>query len=378
MTQPVFIWQRPDWPRFAVQEAEIAAPLKDARLAQGRVTGKAQALGLQAVGSAAGEIWAAEALATASIEGEKLDLDAVRSSVARRLGLPAPAKARHDRDVEGLLDMMQDAVARHAEPLTKARLFAWQAALFPTGRSGLVKIRTGGWRTGAEPMQIVSGPIGREKVHYEAPPARSVPRLMGEFLRWFADSAEDGTDALERRGDRASLVRDDPPVRRRQRPRRPRHRGSGARAGVRQSPCRCTGCRRACRRTARSTTGNWSSRSGARSTQPGGPPGSSASSAPPAANPRKRSTARSPRHASGLAWRTCPSPIASERSSTSLLDAGPGGFEGGLSAGKYQNLTSTSRQTASRDLADLVEKGVLRVTGQLKGTRYHVAVPEWR
>jgi Fic family protein len=198
MPQPDFIWQRPDWPRFVVQEAEIASLLNDARLAQGRVTGKAQALGLQAVGSAAGEIWAAEALATASIEGEKLDLAAVRSSVARRLGLPAPAKARHARDVEGLLDMMQDAVARHAEPLTKERLFAWQAALFPTGRSGLVKIRTGGWRARSEPMQIVSGPIGREKVHYEAPPARTVPRLMGEFLRWFADSAKDGTDALTR------------------------------------------------------------------------------------------------------------------------------------------------------------------------------------
>ena len=144
MPQPDFIWQRPDWPRFAVREAEIASLLEDARLAQGRLTGKAHALGLPAVGNAAGEIWAAEALATASIEGEKLDLDAVRSSVARRLGLPAPAKARHARDVEGLLDMMEDAVARHAEPLTKERLFAWQAALFPTGRSGLVEDPDGG------------------------------------------------------------------------------------------------------------------------------------------------------------------------------------------------------------------------------------------
>ena len=120
MPQPDFIWQRPDWPRFAVREAEIASLLEDARLAQGRLTGKAHALGLPAVGNAAGEIWAAEALATASIEGEKLDPDAVRSSVARRLGLPALAKARHARDVEGLLDMMEDAVARHASPFRRS------------------------------------------------------------------------------------------------------------------------------------------------------------------------------------------------------------------------------------------------------------------
>ncbi len=376
MTQPVFIWQRPDWPRFAVQEAEIAAPLKDARLAQGRVTGKAQALGLQAVGSAAGEIWAAEALATASIEGEKLDLDAVRSSVARRLGLPAPAKARHDRDVEGLLDMMQDAVARHSEPLTKARLFAWQAALFPTGRSGLVKIRAGGWRTGAEPMRIVSGPIGREKVHYEAPPARSVPRLMGEFLRWFADSAEDGTDALELaaiahlwfetihpfedgngRVGRAivDLVL---------------AQGSGISVPLYRMSSRLSANRKeyyrelelAQRGTLDAT--RWAAwfvgefRAACRESE----------------ETIDRSLAKA------RFWARLAHASLSDRQRkvvNVLLDAGPGGFEGGLSAGKYQNLTSTSRQTASRDLADLVEKGVLRVTGQLKGTRYHVAVPEW-
>ena len=105
-----------------------------------------------------------------------------------------PAKVRHARNVEGLLDMMQDALAKHAQPLTAKRLFAWQAALFPTGRSGLLEIRTGGWRTGSEPMQIVSGPIGREKVHYEAPPARDIPPLMREFLRWFADTAKDQMD----------------------------------------------------------------------------------------------------------------------------------------------------------------------------------------
>jgi Fic family protein len=377
MPQPDFIWQRPDWPRFAVHAVEIASLLKDARLAQGRVTGKAQALGLQAVGSAAGEIWAAEALATASIEGEKLDLAAVRSSVARRLGLPAPAKARHARDVEGLLDMMQDAVARHAEPLTNKRLFAWQAALFPTGRSGLVKIRIGGWRTRSEPMQIVSGPIGREKVHYEAPPARAVPRLMGEFLRWFTDSAKNGTDALERaavahlwfetihpfedgngRVGRAivDLVL---------------AQASGASVPLYRMSSRLSANRKeyyeelelAQRGTLDATRWvGWFVRQFR-----------------VACSESEETIDRS--LAKARFWARLAHVSLSDRQRkvvNVLLDAGPGGFEGGLSAGKYQNLTSTSRQTASRDLADLVEKGVLQVTGQLKGTRYHVAVPEWR
>jgi Fic family protein len=377
MTQPRFIWQRPEWPRFAVREAEIAAPLKDARLAQGRVTGKAQALGLEAVGSAAGEIWAAEALATASIEGERLDLDAVRSSVARRLGLPPPAKARHARDVEGLLDMMQDAVARHAEPLTQERLFAWQAALFPTGRSGLVKIRTGGWRTRSEPMRIVSGPVGREKVHYEAPPARAVPRLMDGFLRWFGASAGEGTDALVRaaiahlwfetihpfedgngRVGRAivdlALARE-----------------SGTAVPLYRMSSRLSANRkryydeleRAQRGTLDAT--RWA--------------GWLIGEFAIACHESEETIDRSLVKARFRARLTGVSLSDRQRKVLNvLLDAGPGGFTGGLSAGKYQNLTSTSRQTASRDLADLVEKGVLQVTGQLKGTRYHVAVPEWR
>ncbi len=377
MTQPKFIWQRPDWPRFAVQEAEIAALLKDARLAQGRVTGKAQALGLEAVGSAAGEIWAAEALATASIEGETLDLDAVRSSVARRLGLPAPAKARHARNVEGLLDMMEDAVARHAEPLTKERLFAWQAALFPTGRSGLVKIRTGGWRSGSEPMQIVSGPIGREKVHYEAPPARAVPRLMGEFLRWVANSAKDGTDVLVRAALAHLWFETIHPF----------EDGNGrvGRAIVdlvlaRDSAVSMPLYRMSSRLSANRTEYYEELKLAQRGTL-------DATRWVAWFVGQFRAACRESEEtidgslAKARFWARLADVSLSDRQRkavSALLDSGPGGFEGGLSAGKYQNLTSTSRQTASRDLADLVEKGVLRVTGQLKGTRYHVAVREWR
>lgn len=376
MPQARFIWQRPEWPRFVMREAELVAPLRNARVAQGRVTGKAQALGLEGVGSAVGEIWAAEALATAAIEGERLELAAVRSSVARRLGLPAPARARHARDVEGLLDMMQDAVARHAEPLTQERLFAWQAALFPTGRSGLAKIRTGGWRTGAEPMRIVSGPVGREKVHYEAPPARAVARLMRQFLRWFGD-ARDGTDALVRaaiahlwfetihpfedgngRVGRAivdlALARE-----------------AGTSVPLFRMSSRLSASRkryyeeleRAQRGTLDAT--GWA----------GWFIGEFAAACRDSEDTIDRSLVKA------RFWARLTDVTLSDRQRkvvNVLLDAGPDGFEGGLSAGKYQNLTSTSRQTASRDLADLVENGVLEVTGQLKGTRYHVAVPEWR
>jgi Fic family protein len=376
MPQPRFIWQRPDWPRFSVDEAAIAVPLKTARLGQGRVAGKAQALGLEAVGRAAGEIWTDEALATAAIEGENLDLDAVRSSVARRLGLAPPAKARHVRDVEGLLDMMQDAVAQHREPLTKERLFAWQAALFPTGRSGLVRIRTGGWRTGAEPMRIVSGPIGREQVHYEAPPARAVPRLMAEFLRWFEDPAEQGADALVRaavahlwfetvhpfedgngRVGRAivdlALARDSGMA-------TPLYRMSSRLAATRDQYY--GELERAQRGTLDATP--WAAwfigQFGI------------------ACRESEETIDRSLAKARFWARRGDVSLSDRQRKAVSaLLDAGPGGFVGGLSARKYRSLTSTSRQTASRDLADLVEKGVLQVTGQRKGTRYHVEVPEW-
>jgi Fic family protein len=377
MPQPQFIWQRSEWPRFAVDEAAIAAPLRAARLAQGRVTGKAQALGLEAVGSATGEIWAAEALATAAIEGEKLDLDAVRSSIARRLGLAAPAKTRHVRDVEGLLDMMQDAVARHRAPLTKERLFAWQAALFPTGRSGLVKIRIGGWRTRSEPMQIVSGPIGREKVHYEAPPARAVPRLMAEFLRWFREPAEKDADTLVRAAVAHLWFETIHPF----------EDGNGrvgraivdlvlARDSGISTPLYRMSSRLAANRKAYYTELERAQRATLDAT-----PWAAWFIGELAIACRESEETIDRSLAKARFWARLGDVSLSDRQRkavNALLDAGPGGFVGGLSAGKYQNLTSTSRQTASRDLADLVDKGVLRVSGQLKSTRYHVAVPEWQ
>ena len=136
---------------------------------------------------------------TSQIEGERLDLEQVRSSVARRLGIEIPNPIRVSREVEGVVDMMLDATHRFSERLSVARLCAWQASLFPTGRSGLRPILVGRWRTEATgPMQVVSGPIGRERVHFEAPSANRLDQEVSLFLRWF--NSESGMDDVLKAG----------------------------------------------------------------------------------------------------------------------------------------------------------------------------------
>ena len=377
MTQPApYVWQRPDWPSFGVDEAALSSALAKARLAQGHVAGKAQALGLEAVGGAIGEIWVSEALATSAIEGEKLDMEAVRSSVAKRLGLPAPAKARMARSVEGLLDMMEDAVARHDEPLTEKRLFAWQAALFPTGRSALVEIRTGAWRSQDEPMQIVSGPLGREKVHYEAPPSRQVAKLMKDFFRWFRASRADATEGLVRASVAHLWFETVHPF----------EDGNGrvGRAVIDLALAQDSGTKaRLYRMSSRLAAHRDEYYAELERAQKGSMDVTRWVSwfvSQFEAACRESETTIDRSLAKARFWARASQLEISERQRkalNTLLDAGSGGFVGGLSAGKYQNLTSTSRQTATRDLADLVEKGLLRVTGQLKGARYHVAIPGW-
>lgn len=129
---------------------------------------------------------AQDVLKTSEIEGEKLSPESVRSSIARRLGLDIGALAPADRHVDGVVDMVLDATRRHSENLTEGRLFGWHAALFPTGYSGLARIRVGTWRDDSQgPMQVVSGPVQRRRVHYEAPPAITVAAEMSKFLHWF-------------------------------------------------------------------------------------------------------------------------------------------------------------------------------------------------
>lgn len=145
-----------------------------------------QAIGMGLQDQAALQALTKDVVKTSEIEGQHLNQSSVRSSVARRLGVDIGALAPADRNVDGVVDMVLDAIQQHAQPLTAERLFGWHAALFPTGFSGLSPIRVGTWRDDAlGPMQIVSGPIGREQVHYQAPPATQVPAEMARFLAWF-------------------------------------------------------------------------------------------------------------------------------------------------------------------------------------------------
>jgi len=182
----MYIWELPDWPRFRWDADELALPLAAAHLKQGKLLGRMERLGFALRCEAELEATTEEAVKNAEIEGETLNRESVRSSVARRLGIPDAALGPEDRRADGLVEMMLDATRNFSIPLTRERLFAWQAALFPTGRSGLDAIRLGAWRDDASgPMQVVSGPIGRQKVHFEAPPAARVDAEMQAFLAWF-------------------------------------------------------------------------------------------------------------------------------------------------------------------------------------------------
>lgn len=190
-----YIWQRPDWPQWRFDAAALAAPLAQVHRAQGNLAGCMAELGLAQRDQATLQALTQEVINTSAIEGEALNLDAVRSSIARRLGVDIGALAPADRHVDGVVDMVLDATQQHVLPLTAERLFGWHAALFPTGYSGRVRIQVGAWRNDAAgPMQVVSGPVGREKVHFEAPPATALPAETAAFLQWF--NAAPAGDAL--------------------------------------------------------------------------------------------------------------------------------------------------------------------------------------
>lgn len=180
-----YIWQDRAWPKWRFDLAALAGPLVEVSRAQGRLTGRLLDAGLASRDQASLAALVDDVVKTSEIEGERLNVASVRSSLARRLGLPVEVLAPVDRHVEGVVDMVLDATTRFEKPLTAKRLFGWHAALFPTGHSGLARIRVGAWRDDAGgPMQVVSGPVHRQRVHYEAPPARRLPKEMAAFLAW--------------------------------------------------------------------------------------------------------------------------------------------------------------------------------------------------
>lgn len=185
MPRPRYIWQRPEWPRWRWSASAVSRVLEDVQRRQDFLAGLARALATDHLGLAVAELTTRETVSTSAIEGVRLDPDEVRSSIMRRLGLGAAPKDvdRLAPAARGMIDVLADST-QNLQELTLERLFAWHGALFPSGRSGLSLILVGMLR-GDEPMQVLSGPIGRERIHYEAPPRAGLDGEMRRFLRWF-------------------------------------------------------------------------------------------------------------------------------------------------------------------------------------------------
>lgn len=181
-----YIWQLPSWPDWQFDAGALAALLAKVTLERGRLLGSMQTLGFKLAEEATLRTLTEDVIKSSAIEGEQLNPDAVRSSLARRLGIDIGALAPSDRHVDGVVEMVLDATRNYDKPLTSERLFGWHAALFPTGYSGMSRIHVAAYRTDEDgPMQVVSGGAGCEKVHFEAPPASNLAQEMARFLDWF-------------------------------------------------------------------------------------------------------------------------------------------------------------------------------------------------
>lgn len=191
-----YIHHQLHWPQFTWDQDELLEKLSSLRFKQGRLLGKMEAIGFQLKAEASLQTLTQDVLKSSEIEGEVLDADQVRSSIARRLGMDVAGLVPSDRNVDGVVEMMLDATLNHKEDLTVERLFGWHSALFPTGRSGMYKIVVESWRnnTKDDPMQVVSGAMGKERVHYQAPDSELISGEMESFLMWF--NAKQGVDPI--------------------------------------------------------------------------------------------------------------------------------------------------------------------------------------
>ncbi|MBS0321206.1 MAG: Fic family protein [Proteobacteria bacterium] len=365
-----WIWQHPGWPVFRWDPAHLTAPLAAARKAQGELTGMARLLDPDSDLRARFEVLTAEGIATSAIEGERFDPDALRSSLANRLGLPATGLPNPPRFIEGLVDVLLEATRDTQAPLTLAILASWQGALFPTGRSGLAEIRVGALR-GPAPMQIVSGPVGRERVHYEAPPRRGLEQQVTRFLDWF-DAPPRNLDGLLRAGLAHAWFELLHPF----------EDGNGRvgralldRALAQDEP-------RAARLFSLSSRfmavrGEYYAALEALSVESLDATAwlewflvqvaAACSDSTGIIESVLRKTRFWMRHAqASLNDRQ-------RKVLNALLDAGPGGFIGGMTNRKYAHMTHVSPATAQRDLAELVARGLLRAEGGGRSVRYELA-----
>ncbi len=194
-----YIHELPDWPLFRWNHEVVDQKLAAVRYRQGELIGRMKAMGFSLRAEAVFQTLTLDVMKSSEIEGETLDREQVRSSIARHLGMDIGALVRVPGDIEGVVEMTLDATQNYDKPLTKERLFGWHASLFPTGYSGMRKIKVGAWRDDGEgPMQVVSGRVGRQRVHFEAPAADRVEHEMTLFLGWFNDN--DSTDLVLRSG----------------------------------------------------------------------------------------------------------------------------------------------------------------------------------
>jgi Fic family protein len=376
MSKTRWIWQSPTWPKLSFDQTRLVESLSRARDTAGRLRGKAEAIGADELISIERDVWAESAVATAAIEGETLNLEAVRSSVNGRFGLATTSVPRIPRGVEALLDVMNDAAAHWQDVLTEERLIAWQALICEESRSGLLRVDTGRFRSNS--VEVISGPEGRRTVHYVGPPAGSVRSEVRAFLDWF-NGARDSTklDGLLRAGLSHVWFESIHPF----------ADGNG-RVG------------RAVLDMAISQDTKSASRLHGLSIQ---------ISADKIAyyDALNRAQRGSGDVTEWLVWFTgtfadscqtslhlideavvrarfwslhkdVPLNARQRKALTRMLGAGPGKFEGGMTPRKYMALTkANNRLTANRDLSDLVEKQLLVRGGAGRSTFYNLAIPGW-
>jgi Fic family protein len=376
MAASTWIWESAQWPTLTYDLETLAEPLRRARTEYGRLLGKAEMIGADELARVERDVWSEEAVSTAAIEGETLDLASVRSSVARRLGI-TPDFVVIPRNVEGLLDVMESAAADWDKELTGERLCRWQGALFPAGGSALRPIETGKYRSHDNPMRIVSGPPGREKVHYVAPPSAAVRAEMHSFLEWFNRSSGTSLDGVLRAG--LAHVRFESI--------HPFEDGNGrigraiidlALAQDAHRPTRLHGISTELRRRqkdyyealnqAQRGAGDvtdwlrWFTHA-------------FADSCLASAEVIAESVVRA------RFWSDQKHAAINERQRkvlNKMLDAGPGRFVGGLTQRKFAAMTAVSPATAWRDIEDLLKKGLIaKGEGAGRSTYYDVAIPGW-
>jgi len=370
-----YIWQNKLWPQFTWNSDALLKPLGKVRFNHGLLTAQIRDLGFDIQQTAWADVLVEDALKTSAIEGELLDPDAVRSSLGRQLGIPdAGLRYVQDQKADGLVQVLLDAIHNHGQALTPERLFAWHAALFPTGYSGMTQINVGQWRDDKQgPMQVISGPVGNRKIHFEAPPAHLIHSEIGLFISWVNKKSntdgiikaalahlwfitihpfDDGNGRIARTLTDMLLARDE---------NNPKRFYSLSSQIMAERNDYYNILNSAQTRNLEIT--NWlvwflecMNRAILNST---------------ALLERTLMKARF--------WKIfAQTPFSSRQSKVinTLLDVGPNGFEGGLKNKKYMGMAHTSRATAQRELADLVQKGVfVRRLGGGRSASYDL---DWR